>query len=261
MATASGINCYQIWIESNNNQWVEYSEVEWSVCVPGLLNQIWTDNEYIFVAVDFGLEIVDLFSESKIAYIPYLTGFNTVWADNEKIYLGTTNSGIKYIYKTCISGSISTPYDLSNCLLDYNSPYGISSPEIKYIHGNGNKLMCCTSSGIDIYWGDFGYRSTATISGTRKCFMTSTGKFYYTSISGNVWSLNKVSKCLWDWSQPDYTYSTGGDILASGIEINDIFVTERTAANGIDDTIFLATSSGAYIIDSGSNNYNIYYKE
>ena len=91
--------------------------------------------------------------------------------------------------------------------------------------------------------------------------MTSSGKFYYTVLSGSVWSINRVKSCLWDWYSPDYSYLSGGEILASGIEINDIFVTELTASDYSNNTLFLATSSGVYVIDEGNLNYAIYYKE
>lgn len=225
-----------------------------------LLNQIWSNEDHVYAATTVGLSIIDITTEAEIAYIEYNAGFNTVWANDSKVFLGTTSSGINYLYKTCISGTPSNQAYLSGCLISYSNSYGITSDDIKYIHGNGDTLMmCCTSSGVDVYWGDYSYRSSTTISGARKCFMTSTGKFYYTVDKGNEWELNRVDKKFWDWTTPDYSYVTGSGILAEGLSINDIFVTEYTSENGIDNTIFLATSSGIYVIDEESLDYMICY--
>jgi len=255
------------WCDTNTWQWVDVSTYEWGFTV-GVLNQIFSDNLFVYAACDFGLDIIDKIEEEKIAYINNSEGFNTVWADDDVVYVGTTSSGIKYFYKTCISGTALIPNNLITCLSDFSSPFGISSQNVKYIHGNGDDyLMCCTDLGVDVYYRKpTMYRSTTTVSGARKCFMTSDGKFYYTTISGatvsgtyDLWSLNKVSKPLWDWVNPDYIYSTGGDIFPAGLEINDIFVTESTSENGIDNTLFFATSSGVYIVDEWSQNHVIYY--
>ncbi len=225
------------------------------------LNQIWKDDDYVYAAHDSGLEVIEIDSEEKIAYIEPSFGFNSVWASDSMVFLGTSNYGIKYFYKTCVSGTASVPENLFTCLVDYISPFGISSQNVRYIHGYGDDyLMCCTSSGVDVYYRKpTMYRSMTTTSGARKCFITSSGKFYYTSVSGNIWYLNRVDKPLWDWTVPDYIYEAGVNILPTGVGINDIFVTESTASNGVDNTVFIATTSGVYVVDEGSLDYVVYY--
>ena len=230
------------------------------------LNQIWKDDDYVYVVHNVGLEVIEIDSEEKIAYIEPSFGFNSVWASDSMVFLGTTFSGIKYIEKTCISGTVLTPENLITCLTDYTPPYGITSQNIRYIHGNSDYIMWCTDLGVDVYRAEpYGYRSFTTVSGAQKCFMTSIGRFYYTTVSGAtvsgidyLWSLNRLNNSLTDWTVPDYSYSTGINILPVGLEINDIFVTESTAANGIDNTVFIATSSGVFVIDEGNLNYNVY---
>lgn len=227
----------------------------------GTLNQIYSDADYVYAATNRGLSVVSMLAEEEVGYINYNLGFTTVFGNNTKVYLGTVNSGIKYINKTCISGTVNNPEDLVSCLADYVSPFGITSQNIRYIHGNGdNYLMCCTSGGVDVYhMNQTLYRSSTTVSGARKCFMTTTGKFYYTISGTNEWSLNRVNSPLWDWEDPDYIYSTGGSILSSGILINDMFVTENTSGSEY-NTLFLATSSGVYVIPEKDNqSYGIYY--
>jgi len=241
------------WTESNVVQWTDDNQSQWIPYAAEILNQIWTDENYVYAAINVGLDIIDITTESKIGYIEYTTGFSTVWANDDKVFLGTT-SGINYINKTCISGVPLVQEDLSDCLINYSNPYGITNDNIRYIHGNDDTLMmCCTSVGVDVYWGD--YRSSTTISGARKCFMTSTGKFYYTVDKGNEWELNRVGSEKWDWTTPDYSYVTGSGILEVGVSINDIFVTEATASGGVDNTLFVATLSGVYVIDEGNLEY------
>jgi hypothetical protein len=90
--------------------------------------------------------------------------------------------------------------------------------------------------------------------------MTGDKKFYYT-ISGTEWSLNRVDSCLGDWQAPDKSYTTGGGILPAGEKINDIFITENTASDGINNTIFCATSNGIFVINESNDEYVIYYIE
>ena len=228
------------------------------------LYQIHTDENYVYAATSDGLDIYDISSEEKYAYIDYNNGFNTVWANNEKVFVGTTNSGIKYFNKTCISGSITDPIDIYTCLRDFSDLtyyYNLTSNYIKYIHGHDDKILAVTSSGVDVVKIDpQSYRSYTTISGAKKCFMTSTGKFYYI-VSGIEWSLNRVDSCLCDWNNPDKSYTTGSGIFESGISLNDIFITENTASDGINNTIFCATSSGIYVISEKDEQYAIYYNE
>lgn len=227
-----------------------------------MLFSMWSDENYVYVATSSGSEIYDIVSEEKYAYINYFSGFTSTWASNEQVFLGTTASGIKYINKTCISGNIYNPVELSTCLNNFSTftPYhNLTSDNIRYIHGNDDLLMCCTDLGIDVIKAEpQGYRSSTTISGgAEKCFMTQNG-FYYTISGTNEWSLNRVDSCLCDWDNPNYSYITGSGILPAGEKINDIFVTENTSENGINNTIFCATSLGVYIIDEGTRVYAVY---
>ncbi len=216
--------------------------------------QVWTDGTYVYTALTTGLKIYEIESESEYAFIDYTGGFNTVWANTSRVFVGTSDAGIKYFNKTCISGSTSSPIDIGTCLnsfsdLTYYST--LTAADIRYIHGSGDVIGVVTVSGIDVVKIDpQSYRSFTTISGGQKCFMTSTGAFYYIL---NGWSVNKINSSLTDWTAPNTSYVTGSGIFESGITINDIYIT--------DDTIYAATTSGVYVIDEGTEDFAIYFTE
>jgi len=225
------------------------------------LNQIFTDSEFVYTATSSGADIVDLISEQKISFIDFVDGFTTVFADDYRVYFGTQYDYIKYINKSCISGSISTPYDLTVCLSDFGLPYGLTNSGVRYIHGAGDFLGIVTVSGVDIYKKEpQGYRSSCTtVSGNAyKCFVMSDGCFYYT-VSGSEWSTDRIDHTSMDWTTPGVSHVAGGAIIESSVRMNDIFVTEETSSDGIHNTLFIATSSGIYVIDEGSNDYMTYY--
>lgn len=229
-----------------------------------LLYQIYTDDNYIYTATAEQLNIYDDVSESLYAYIPYTNGFTTVAGNETYIYLGTTNSGIKRVSKNCISGSILSPYDLSACLIDYVTYPSIEGNDIQYLHANDYFMGIISNSGIAVSVAKFdpqSYMSKTTLSNlkAKKCFVTSTGGLYYTSSGTNGWRIDVVRTSLCDWSLSDYSYITGSGILKTGLTINDIFVTEQTSDNF--NTLFVATSSGLYIINENSGAFNIYLEE
>lgn len=224
------------------------------------LYQIFTDNNYVYVATSSGLDIVDLVSENTAANINYPGGFNTVWGNTSSIYLGTTNSGIKSLSYTTISGNISDPYDLSSHLIDlYNYPY-ISSNNIKYIHGNEANLLVCTNSGVDYIrtTGNPIFVSSTSIAGVQKCFLSSTSGYYTTS--GTEYSLNRIDNMNADWSTPSRSYVTGSGIFDISVSLNDMYVTNGTGSDGISNCIFCATSSGIYIIDESQYGSEVFSK-
>ena len=220
------------------------------------VRQVWTDENYVYAATSAGLNIIDLDSEIRYAQATYSGGFTTTWANNDKVYLGTTEDGIKYITKTCISGSIVTPIELNTCLVDYIEQ-SLTSNEVRYIHGNNGFLMCCTAVGVDVIKNEpHGYRSYTTVSGAKKCFITSTGGSYYSTYDGTSWELNRINTSLTDWSEPDYVY---GDPLVASNEITDMFVTEGTASDGVSNTLMVTTVSGVYVLDESDLYLKIYY--
>lgn len=229
-----------------------------------MLYHIYTDNINVYAATLSGLDIYDLDTENLYAYIPYNNGFTTVAGNDSYIYLGTTSSGIKRISKACVSGSIVSPYNLSTCVIDYvTSPY-IDGDDIQYLHANDDFMGVISNVGVAVSVVKFepqGYMSATTLNNRKasKCFITNTGSLYYTSSGINDWSIDVITTSLFDWGSSSYNYTTGSGVIEENIHINDIFVTENTS--GDSNTLFVATSSGIYIINETTGNYSIYLEE
>lgn len=216
-----------------------------------MLNQIWSDATYVYVATTSGLDIIEVESESIYAYITISGGFETVWANNTRVYLGTT-SGIDYVNKSCI-----VPGDIAVCLTDYS--VSLTSSGIVYLHGDDNHLLCCTVSGVDVIKEEpSGYRYYTTITGASKCFMTPTKKMYYTMDTPD-WAVHRRDVVTENWIVPDRAYTFDGTTFPADLEINDIFVTEATSSGGLDNTLFIATTSGVYVLDEETQQYDLYY--
>lgn len=193
-----------------------------------------------------------------------IVNLSSVCINNDRIFIGTTNSGIFCLDLVCISGTdnISTD-DLSNCLYRYKEYPNILSDNIRYLHCNGNYLSVITDLGIDVFkLGVQEYRSSTTFSGidyAEKCFITSLGTLYYTLSGVGGWAVSRVNNTNCDWVNPDYSYNAGGVIFSDNIITTDIFVTEKSSGDGLNNTLFVATSSGGFLIDEGLEQITIFY--
>jgi hypothetical protein len=230
----------------------------------GYLNQVYTDQTYIYTATSTGLFIYDLSESAVVAFTTYSGGFTTIGGNSEGVYLGTTTSGIRYMDKTCISGTSSSVQDLAVYLADLHTP-NITSSGIKYLSAKDNHLLVCTTAGIDHFRYNLNpfIHSKTLISGSQKCFITDSAMYYTvsgtnTTTSGMEYSLNRVDMCLTDWITPHASYTTGSGIFGAGLKLTDMYITEASAERG-GNTIFCTTSSGIYVIDEDSKNYAIYY--
>ena len=254
------------WLDDtySGTEWIEYPGLEWNQYPEKfyLLNQIWSDNDYVYAATTDGLNIIDMLSEQAYAHVTYSGGFNSVWADANKVYLATPASGVKYIEKTAISGSVVSPYELFVSLKDYLQEPDILSNQVRYIHGNNGHMIISTASGVNYRGADPYYqRAKHTTKLARKVFITSSGKIYYVTWDGSKWKVNIKNADNQDWSQPDKYYETGTFLINSGVDILDIFVTEGTSETGASNTIFVATTSGIFVIDEETDDGATYYTE
>ena len=235
-------------VDNNLSQWVDSNLLQWPADFKEI-RQIWNDDYYVYAATAEGLDIIEIDSEQQYAYITYSGGFNSVWANDNNVYVATSDAGIKYINKTTITGSIITPLDLINDLMNYAGYPTITSDYVRYIHGQDNLLMCCTDSGVNTL-GVYGKDSMTLTPYAQKCFLSEEERLYYITASGGVYALNRVNTPV-DWTIPNKIYNVGDVVFRSGITLNDIFV------DGV--TIYTATSSGIYAIDDDTENFSIYF--
>ena len=241
------------WYDIDTWQWVDTPTSEWGFGIE-TLNQIWTDETYVYAATSVGLKIVDIETENVVSN-EYSYAYTTVWANNDTIFLGTSESGIKSLDKSFI-----VPGEIYTGLIDYVSEPDITNNDVKYLHGNYHKLMCCTISGVDIIGLDTHYITHTTITGgAKKCFAAENDKFYYTISGTDNWYLHRLDSNTGDWIIPDHTYTTGVTSLSSASGINDIYVTAGTSLAGSEyNTLFVASDYGVHIIDEGTGEYAIY---
>ena len=239
------------WYDVDTLQWVDTPTYEWGFSLDvNQLNQIFTDNNFVYAATVSGLDIVSIETELSYSFTPYLDGYSTVWASDDNVYLGTASGGIKRLTKEHISSG-----DLSSYIEDYVSVPDLTSNNVRYIHGNDTKLICCTNYGVDIIRRDNSYITHTYGINVTKCFVTPKHDYYYyISYDGDESSINRLNQNISDWTDPEVVYTIGHTFLSDITDINDICVTEHTSLVGDNNTIFLATDLGALIYDEGSLN-------
>lgn len=245
------------WADIPIYEWVDESFIEFGECSTGVLNQIWKDSDYVYTVTSLGLNIFDINTTNKVASVNNSYGFTTIWGNESFIYLGTSSEGLKYLEKTTISGG-----NLSSNLKNYNYTYNTTSNNIKYIHGYADTLSVVTSSGIDILRNRTqGYKSTFFNEYVTKCFITSKNELYYIIQDTVPNGVYKVNSSLCDWQYPDTSYETGVSFLPAAVGVNDLFITENTSSDGTNNTLFVATTDGAIILDEGTSEFDLYYSK
>lgn len=224
--------------------------------------QIWTDSDYVYAVTSSGLEVYDIATELLGATAYNIDGYSSVWSGGDYIYIGTFGAGLKKLYKPSIIMNVYTPTNLNSYVSSYFSYPDIRSNDIKYIHGNYNKLIVCSASGVDIVRTDSLYITSRTISSGEtplKCFATETDDFYYMTISGSTYYLHYLNRNKSDWLNSDYFYTTNNGIFSGVNLLTDMYITSGTSVSGSSfNTLFVTTNSGVYVIDEGSGNYVIF---
>ena len=151
---------------------------------------MWTLDPYVFKASSEGLKIFDLASESLVHLAEFTGGINSVWANNQYVYVATTSSGI---YKTQLATVTGTMV-----FEPYKSYPNITNNCVNYIHGNGDYLLAATLSGIDRYNTLTDTREYSLIENLDKCFQTTGGDYYYTKNPDFV--ITGLDDSVFNWS-------------------------------------------------------------
>ena len=248
------------WYDLDSWQWVGNDNAQWGFGIGPIgptysgLNQIWTDDKYVYVATTSGLDIINIETELRQSFASNSSGYTTVWSDGNEIFVGTTAAGVKFFSQSSIG-----PAEMISCLADYAKAPFITSNGIRYIHGNSDKLICCTVRGVDIIRRDSQYMTRTVIKGATKCFVTPNYDYYYYTVSGSTsWTLNRLNGNTGNWTVPDIVYTTGSGFLSDSNSIKDFYITEHTSISGLNNTIFMITDTGAHVYDEGSDDHIIY---
>lgn len=206
---------------------------------------IWTVDPYVYEATASGLNLYDLASLSLINYVSISGGVNSVWANTQDVYVATTASGI---YKC----SVTTVTGVGAAFTVYKEYPDITHNQVDYIHGSTSYLCAVTLSGVDRYKLSDGTRVYEVVDSADKCYQMNNGDYYYSVNDVLTAELHAVYE-----PTGGYVYESGEFFTETGANyINDIFVTEGTSNYGGANVIFLATVSGAYVLEErrGSEN-------
>jgi len=206
---------------------------------------IWSIDNFIFKATNSGVDIYNE-SETLLGVVTYI-GVSSVWANDDYLYIGTTNSGVIRSPVSSISGAI------YNDLGIYKSYPDIYNNNVNYIHGNGNYLCVATVSGVnvvDMVTSSGVYTNSSIIAD--KCHQLSDRTSYY------IYE-NNLKTVYSDDST--YLYQSGDGIIPTVSGINDLYIVDS-----INNLILLATTNGAVAIEENKGNeansrFRYYYRE
>ena len=132
---------------------------------------IWFREPYIYKATASGVGIYNAVSQDLINHTAFSSGANSVWANDDHLYIATSISGI---YRCPVSTVSGIPL-----FEEYKSYPDITANHVNYIHGCGDYLCTATISGIDRYTLSDNTRTYTTKDYISKCFQTSNGDYYY----------------------------------------------------------------------------------
>lgn len=239
------------WID-NTYSWTDTPSIAWCDGSLSSLRGLYTDDIYLYFISDIGLMIKDLISDEDIGYVRFKDGFTALAMSEDVIYLGTKNSGIVYLLKNLFNQD-SNNIDLTKEILFYTQIYIHDSIFIRNLYYSNDVLSVVTSVGINIINNSLqGYKSTYNKINVQKSIITSKLNLYYSYIDDDdIFKVGKVINIKCDWDTPDIIYDSV--IFDAGAIINDFKITVNTT-NG-NDTIFVATSNGVYIICSKTKQF------
>jgi hypothetical protein len=209
------------------------------------LYNIWTDDDYVYTATTSGLDIVSIETEQSYAFISDASGYTAVWASDTDVYLGTSDSGAKILSKSDIDPTVGTS-DIRTFLTTPD----LTSNNVRYIHGNENIMSVTTDAGISIYNLHTEFTSSRQQTGVGKCFVPAAYNYVYYIVSDTY--IHRVLDRVGNWVSSDAIYTANVGFLEGTTEIKDIYVNAHNSLSGNDNTLFIATDVGIYILDEDS---------
>lgn len=208
---------------------------------------IWSINNFIFKSTVSGVDVYDKLTETLSGTINHNADVTSVWANNDYLYIGTTNSGIIRSPMSSISGSVYNDLNIYKIYPD------ICNDSVNYLHGEGNYLCTATISGVNIFdliTNSGVYTNTSVIAD--KCHQIEDRTSYY------IYD-DKLRTVYNDDST--YLYESEDGIIPESITMNDLYI-----VSGDKNVIYLATTSGVVVIEEDKGNeancrFKYYYVE
>jgi len=206
---------------------------------------IWVSGNFIFKTTSSGINVYNLVNETLIGAITYLN-VNSVWANDDYLYIGTTDSGVLESPISSISGGIYNDFDIYK-------DYPFIENYVNYIHGAGNYLNIATISGVHIFnlATDIEVYYNESILAD-KCHQMADRTSYYI--------YNDKLKTVYN-DDSTHLYQSGDGIIPTVSGINDLYV-----VSGTKNLILLATTAGAVMIEErkgseANSRFKYYYIE
>lgn len=207
---------------------------------------IWTSGNFIFKSTVSGVNVYDLITELFLGAIDYLNA-SSIWANNDHLYISTTDSGVLRSPMSSISGSI------YNDLSTYKVYPDIGSNYVNYVHGDGNYLCVATISGahiFDLTTNSGIYTNSSLIADKCHQLVDRTSYYIYDDKLMTVYIDNST-----------YVYQSGDGIIPTISEMNDLYI-----VSGINNLILLGTTAGTVMIeeskgDEANARFKYYYIE
>jgi len=193
---------------------------------------VWAQGDYVFKSSVYGVEVYSFPSKNLLGVVQHTPGnAGPVWANNDYLYIATSDAGVLKSPMSSISSAIYNDLSTYKIYPDINN-------NVNYIHGAGNYLNVATVSGayiFDLTTGSGLYTDLDMVA--YKCYQLADRTAYY------IYD-DKLETVYNDDST--YLYTSGDGILPTISGVNDVFV--------VNDTIFLATTSCAVVIEQNKGN-------
>jgi hypothetical protein len=208
---------------------------------------IWSIDNLTFKSTVSGVNVYDKLTEALSGTISHNAGVTSVWANNDYLYIGTTNSGVIWTPMSSISGSV---YDNLSIYKVYPD---VCNDNVNYLHGDVNYICVATISGVNIFdlTTNSGVYTNSSIVAD-KCHQMSDRTSYY------IYD-DKLRTVYNDDST--YLYGSGDGIIPTILGMNDLYV-----VSGDKNIIYLATTSGVVVVEENKGSeplsrFKYYYVE
>jgi hypothetical protein len=231
------------WTDTKTAQWVDSETYSFIVEFGYTYTCVFTDNSYIYNSYNKVLEIYDFEDHHLLNTVNYDFNITSLCANEDRLFLGTTVSGLLCLDKEILS-NYPTNSDILNSTYIFKNYPDITSNNINYVCCQGDLVSLCTDIGVDfIKLEPNGYSSYTTVSGAQKSFILSERELYYIIDDLENTAVYKEDP-ITNWTSENNILSEHEDITGLLDYITDIKATKNPTG---EDIIFLLTNIGVLI--------------